>query len=407
MDEGYVSVSFNEMQYLPFASEGDGPTLNIRGVRAIDNADEEFQQLTGVAVIRSRDPALNAQAVREAIEAGDTTDLFHMILDADTLDLIAEGLLAPLGASETLAEDVQGMTPVLREAFMDHGELYAVPSIISPLVWRGEKAIPDTYAALLSQAGSAFAVAYDGGSPWTKRQYASAVLKTFIAESARDTGTVDFSADAFAETLCALREAELPTDADTASLTVLNPTETLSLSGAFPENLPNRGVRMYDEASGYTDDPQWLLPPTVTPGAQPIVPTTAFVYLLSANAQNPDAAVAYLEDIATHRHPKQEGLMKPESAEPTLHPSLWEELERVDDATRAAMLAAPDSWTITQERLDAYRNTFLPCLDMELHPLRRDETFARLLDTVMVYVEGDISLDDCLSDLQEVGTGSY
>jgi len=97
--------------------------------------------------------------------------------------------------------------------------------------------------------------------------------------------------------------------------------------------------------------------------------------------------------------------MKPESAEPTLHPSLREELEWADDATRTAMLAAPDSWAITQERLDAYRNTFLPCLDLELHPLRRDETFARLLETVMAYVEGDMEMDACLERLREVAEG--
>ncbi|MDO5297869.1 MAG: hypothetical protein Q4F18_00460 [Clostridia bacterium] len=403
MDEGYVSVSFNEMQYLPFASEAGGDTLNIRGVMAIDNADEEFQQLTGVAVIRSRDPAMTAQDVRVAIEAGDTTDLFHMVLDADTLDLIADGLIAPLNASETLTEDVRGMTPMLREMLMNRGTLYAVPSIMLPLVWRSERAIPDTYAALLSPAGSAFAVGWD--SVWTKQNYASAVLTTFIAESARDTGTVDFSADAFADTLRALREADLPSDADAASLTALNPTETLSLNGALSTNLPDNGV------SGYTDDPQWLLPPTVTPGAQPVVPVRVYVYLLNANAQNPDAAMAYLDNIATHRQPGNEGLMKPESAEPTLHPAYREDLEQADDATRAAMLAAPDYWAITQPRLDAYLNIFLPCLDMQMHPLlsissKRDGTYNQMLEIIMAYVEGDTALEECLSGLQKLSTGS-
>ena len=409
MDEGYVSVSFNEMQYLPFASDADGNGLNIRGVMAIDNADEAFQQLTGVTVIRSRDPAMTAQDVRTAIEAGDTTDLFHMALDADTLGLIADGLLAPLSASETLTEDAQGMTPVLREALMDHGTLYAVPSIMLPMVWQGERTIPDTYAALLAQAGSTFAIGW--GSVWTKRDYANTVLKTFISESARDTRTVDFSADAFTDTLRALRDAELPPNADDASLTALNPTQTLSLSGASPANLPDRGVRMVDDASVYTDDLQWLLPPVVTPGARPIVPVRVYVYLLSANAQNPDAAMGYLNYIATHRQMSNEGLMKPESSEPTLHSAYWEELEQADDEARAAILAMPDSWAITQQRLDVYLDTFLPCLDMQMHPLlsissQRDGIYNQMLEIVMKYVEGDTTLDECLRELQQVSMGS-
>ena len=409
MDEGYVSVSFNEMQYLPFASDADGNELNIRGVMAIDNADEAFQQLTGVTVIRSRDPAMTAQDVRTAIEAGDTTDLFHMALDADTLGLIADGLLAPLSASETLTEDAQGMTPVLREALMDHGTLYAVPSIMLPMVWQGERTIPDTYAALLSQAGSTFAIGW--GSVWTKRDYANTVLKTFISESARDTGTVDFSADAFTDTLRALRDAELPPNADDASLTALNPTQTLSLSGASPANLPDRGVRMVDDASVYTDDLQWLLPPVVTPGARPIVPVRVYVYLLSANAQNPDAAMGYLNYIATHRQMSNEGLMKPESSEPTLHSAYWEELEQADDVARAEILDMPDSWAITQQRLDVYLDTFLPCLDMQMHPLlsissQRGGIYNQMLEIVMKYVEGDTTLDECLSGLQQVSMGS-
>lgn len=409
MDEGYVSVSFNEMQYLPFASDADGNGLNIRGVMAIDNADEAFQQLTGVTVIRSRDPAMTAQDVRTAIEAGDTTDLFHMALDADTLGLIADGLLVPLSASETLTEDAQGMTPVLREALMDHGTLYAVPSIMLPMVWQGERTIPDTYAALLSQAGSTFAIGW--GSVWTKRDYANTVLKTFISESARDTGTVDFSADAFTDTLSALRDAELPPNADDASLTALNPTQTLSLSGASPANLPDRGVRMVDDTSVYTDDLQWLLPPVVTPGARPIVPVRVYVYLLSANAQNPDAAMGYLNYIATHRQMSNEGLMKPESSEPTLHSAYWEELEQADDEARAAILAMPDSWAITQQRLNVYLDTFLPCLDMQMHPLlsissQRDGIYNQMLEIVMKYVEGDTTLDECLSELQQVSMGS-
>lgn len=413
LDEGYVSVGFSEMQYLPFVSEPSGATLSIRGVMAIDNADEDFQQLNGIAVVRARDPAMTAQDVREAIEAGDTTDLFHMALDADTIGLIADGLLAPLSASETLAEDVQAMTPVLREALLYRGTLYAVPSIMSPFVWQGPQPIPDTYAGLLSQADSTLAVGWDGGSLWTKRAYANALLKTFIAESARDTGAVDFSAEAFANALRALQAAKLPTDADAdaASLTVLNPTAIVSLSGAFPANLPDRGVRMYDETSGYEDDPMWLLPPTVTPGAQPVVPVRVYVYLLNSNARNPEAAMAYLDYIATHRPLKEEGLMKPDNAAPALHSSMQRELEQADGAATAAILDAPDSWAVTQRRLDTYRSTLVSCLDMQMHPLlsisaQRDGAYTRMLETVMAYVEGEITLDECLNSLQQMNTES-
>ena len=71
-----------------------------------------------------------------------------------------------------------------------------------------------------------------------------------------------------------------------------------------------------------------------------------------------------------------------------------------------AIRAAPDSWAVTQGRLEAYREEIAPHVDLRLHPLlagsqRRDGgVYARMLRAVCDYVEGEAALEDCLTRLE-------
>ena len=428
VDGGYVSVSFDEMQYFPFSPEISAASLTIRGMMAVDNADAAFQETSGIAVTRHLDPALTALDVREMIEGGDTTDLFHLFLNADVIELIRDGLIAPIGSSDILADDARAMAPVIREALFDQGAFYAMAYLIAPQVWHGPDAIPQTYAELFSLIGDsgndAFVIGYEGGADWTKEQYTDALLQAFIAESLRDEGTIDFHHQAFADALLILKNAVLPSDAGASSQIRINPAKVLSLNGDFPDDLPDRGERNYEMETEYIDEPQWLLPPTVASEARPSVPVKLSVYLLNRNAQNPDAALAYLDYVATHRDAGREGLLKPDQAEPVLHPGVQSELnwrwemqrdtaadssahEAALQAYEAAVRAAPDSWAITEKRLDLYQNAFLPYLDLRLHPLfsasaKKDGgIYDLLLKTALNYVEGDMALEECLNSLQE------
>lgn len=428
MDEGYVSVSFDEMQYLPFSSEDRPPSLTIRGMMAIDDADADFQNINGAAVTRYRDPALTAQDVREAIEAGDTTDLFLLRMDADVIRLMDDGLAAPLGSSDILNADTQTMTPLIRDALLVHDIPYAMAYLVTPMVWQGDYAIPSTYTELLVQVNSGrISLAYEGGESWTKMQYANALLEGFISESARDNETIDFHTESFANALLALNELILPSDQESVATKRVNPAKVLSLGGDFPSDLPQRGKRNYELSKEYADEPQWLLPPTVVAKASSSVPARLTIYLLNKNAQNPQAAIAYLEYVATHRDPGDEGLMKPDLAEPVLHPAVQRELDEhreifgentetsaptmvALDNYEAALRAVPDSWAITGERLDIYRNTILPYLDLKLHPLFSASArgnggiYDLLLQTVLDYVGGNGTLAECLDRLQNIAS---
>lgn len=419
VDGGYVSISFDELQYLPFTSEDATPPLTIRGMMCIDNADADFQNANGIAVIRHLDPVLTAQDVKDAVETGDTTDLFLLNIDADVLALIDGGLVAPLSASTILTEDAHAMLRVMQDALFVHDTLYAMAYLATPLIWQGDKPLPETYTELLTEASAGrFVIAYDRGKPFTKVEYANALLEAFIAESTFNSEAIDFHSEAFASALLTLKNMTLPSASYSTVQTSVNPAKVLSLGGDFPEHLPQSGQRYYDMENKYPDEPHWLLPPTVTVDSKPSIPVKLSVYLLNPHAQNPEAAIAYLEYVAAHRDPGDEGLMKPNIAKPVLHPAVQEELDwgwetassaHQDElrAYEAAVRAAPDSWAITEYRLNVYQQMIAPYLDLRLHPLlsasakQEGGTYKLLLEILLDYVEGNKTLDECLNALQK------
>ena len=429
--EGYVSVSFDGMQYIPFDWENNLTALTIRGYLSVYNADEEFQKVnTGVAVQREREPTLTADDVRKAIEAGDTTDLFHLRLDGDLDKVIQDGLLAPLNASSVLITDAQEIIPVVQDALFNEGQLYAVPSIMSPMSWNGESTLPDTFHELLEwidKTGSNAPVIawYTAEKPWAKEDYANYLLETFLAESVRDGGTVHFHEEAFASALRTLKNMTFPCGSMPFIEGDINPAWDIDLGGERPKNLPENGERFYELETVQPDEVCWQLPPTISNGAKPSVPIWLVVYVLNPNAKNPEAAMEYLEYIATHRAPGDEGLLKPDLAKPVLRPSMEDFIDFIIEDQRAvdkargrrtdeaalqaqvdAVCAAPDSWAITDKRLDIYRKVILPHLELRRDPLlslsskREGGVYDLLLKTILEYVSGNETLKECLDGLQ-------
>ncbi|MEG0513215.1 MAG: hypothetical protein RR653_10940 [Clostridia bacterium] len=432
--EGYVSVSFNGMQYVPFDWENDLVTLTIRGYIAAYNADEDFQRVhSGVAVVREREPTLTAEEVRKAIEEGDTTDLFHLRMDGDLVRLIRDGLIAPLVFSNALIADAQAMTPVIQSSVFDGGLLYAVPSLMLPMVWQGECVIPETYQNLMAiideaEGNSLMIAGKWAENPWTQKDYANYLLETYIAEAGKEDGFLDFHEETFVNALTALKSVTLPTILDSLANKNVNPYKVMDLGGAFPENLPESGIRFYEQEAALQtrkDEPHWLLPPTINGKAKHSVPVCMIVYVLNPNAQHPNAAMKYMEFIAAKREPGDEGLFKPEKAKPVLHPAMQRninntmETHRNEDKARqkktdeaalqayaGAVRAAADSWAITENRLDTYRKVFLPYLDLRLDPLLASSSkkeggrYNLLLEEMLEYMAGNRTLPQCLDDMQ-------
>ena len=155
------------------------------------------------------------------------------------------------------------------------------------------------------------------------------------------------------------------------------------------------------------------------------------MYVLNPNARHPDLAVTYLEYLCGHRALDEEALLKPASASPVLHPQIEEwiawiiedqhaldaeqGLETDEEALAArtdAIRAAPDSWAVTQGRLEAYREEIAPYVDLRLHPLlagsqKRDGgEYDRMLRAVCDYVEGGAALEDCLTRLENLAASA-
>ena len=296
------------------------------------------------------------------------------------------------------------MLAQVADAIFQDGSLYAVPSLVLVTVWEGAEEVPATLEALLekhaawTEEAPLVAHAWEGGT-WTKDDYASLLLTACITEAYQAGGAVDFRGESFVRMLTALRNARLPE------------TETYEPGTTPPP----------------PSAPDWQLPPALSPDARRTAGANLLVYVLNPNARNPDVAMAYLEYLCGHRALYDEALLKPASASPVLHPQIEEwiawiiedqhaldaeqGLETDEEALAArtdAIRAAPDSWAVTQGRLEAYREEIAPYVDLRLHPLlagsqrREGGVYARMLRAVCDYVEGGAALEDCLTRLENL-----
>ena len=431
--DGYAAISYNDMQFLSFEQEAGLATLAIRGFIASDNVDADFQKpFPDIAVVRDRMPTITAESVRNAIIAGDTTDLFHLRLDGSAMSLFAEGLALPLTASNTLIADARDMVAPIAEGLYWEGDLFAVPSLIMNLAWQSESNVPATFEDMLRQH-----VVWGKESPfiawnwkeeaWTKADYADYLLTTYIAEKTRDKKGINFREDSFINALTALKEAAFPLSAGGADNAAIVPGITVALRGELPEELSVGDSRIYSSDTDPTPTSEalvWSLPPVVSSNAKHSIPTRLHVYILNPNAQNPERALDYLEYIATHRGPEDEAQMKPDIAEPAMHQAVkdwigWfvadqreEDVKngvKTDEATLQAnvdaIYAAPDSWVVTDEKLTAYQETIVPYLDLRLHPWLSSDAkleggiYPQMLQVLMEYIDGNISIEDCMACL--------
>lgn len=410
VDHGFVSVSYDNVQYTPFAEKGSMPTLRIHGSITMGNTDADFQeQNSSIAVVRERDPSLTAADVQKAIEAGDTTDLFHVKLDADLISMFEKGLLVPLSSSDILLRDVAEMAPVFQKALLLEGQLFAVPSMVSIMVWSSEDELPHTFEEIVHQHASQelYLSHHWAQEPWTMADYVDYLLTTYIAEATKMDGSVAFDTPSFRNALEALRSASLPAFAKEASKRTASTSVTVSLFAVFSE--------------------KWTLPCRISPESSPNIPARLSVYVLNPHAKNPDLALRYLEYMSSHRLPDIEALLKPESAVPALHPGVQKQMEEIvkeqyafdaehgvatDEAalqTRLDAIASdPASWAVAEDRLAEYKEQILPWLDLRISPLlcssakQEDGVFDEMKSTVMTFVEENVTLEECITKLNKL-----
>ncbi len=424
-----AAISHNDLQVISLVPESSLTTLRIRGSMPMNNEDEAFQQqLPGVAVQREKTPSLTAAEIRQAIAGGDTTDLFHVSLNWDMVTLFRDGTLAALPSSQVLEEDAQAMLSAFREGLGVDGKRYAVPSSLSVMVWESGETVPATFTELLeAQAGSGlFCIASQwADSGWTKTEYADYLLTAHIL--ANGTENLNFHEPAFREALQALREAQFPGEAQTGEW-VVTTNITVDLHGRQLSPVQAGEDRLYSQSeTRQAASVLWQLPSRVAAEVPPTVPARMTVYVLNPNAANPELALRFLEYVAAHRRPDQDALLKPLSATPVLQHEVELQIRRIIEEQHAfdeksglepdedalqrridAILAAPDSWAVDENRLQIYREEIAPYATLQLHPLLTRQAkeagglYQQMLEAVLAYADGDTTLEECLKKLDEL-----
>jgi len=423
--DGYVSISSSGMQYLPFVQKSSIPTLNIRGYITIGNEDADFQELyPSMAVTRDRNPSLTAADVQKAIESGDTTDLFHVKLDSDLIAMFENGLLSPLTSSDVLVRDAEEMLPVFQEALFAGDQLFAVPSMASVTVWTSEDDLPDSFQELMHQHSSqeVYIAHHWAQEPWIKADYADFLLTTYIAEATKQHGRVNFDTPGFRIALEALQSVTLPAFSKEAAKISVATDRIVSLAGEKAEESSSNDVP--HSIPGF-----WSVPCVVSEKALPSIPARLNVYVLNPNAENPDAALLYLEYIASHRLPGEDAILKPEIAQPALHPGVEKQIEWIVEDQHSydaslgietdelalqahvdAISADPSSWDVEAYRLQEYRERVVPYLDLRITPLlcsrakAEGGVYSEMAEALMDFLEGKILLEECITQLNALAS---
>lgn len=317
------------------------------------------------------------------------------------------------------------MLPAFQEGLSVDDTLYAVPTNVLVSIWESSEAVPATFAELLeAQAGAAspYIAPLWSGIGWTKTEYADYLLTTYLLASGAEG--VDFHAPAFADALQALRAAQFSTETQ-PGVPVITTDLSVDLHGQLAVPVQPGESRVYSQSE--LDPPApilWQVPSAVTAELSPIIPARLTVYILNPNAANPELALRFLEYVAAHRQPGDEAMLKPMTAEPTIHPGVEAQIEWMIEDQRAfdeaqgwetdeealarridAIKAAPDSWAVEETRLQAYRERIVPHMVLQLHPLLTREakaaggTYDQMLGTVLDFVDGEGTLEECVQRL--------
>lgn len=391
-DGKYLAANHEGIQSIPLDEVEDQlqKTLTIRGYRNIAyNLDHNYQQAhPELSLSRQIEAHLCAEEVREAILAGDKTDLFHLHVDANWIQLLQSELLQALD-SQVIEAFTENAEDVFQELVYADGKVCAVLSDITITVWESLATdTPDTFSVLLRDGKE---LVWSAQNEWTQGDYVNRILRQHIAESG---GT--FDTPAFRSTM-----------------------ETLKHSRSQEEHSPAANTSTVFNLSNLFSNRRSIAPLRVDANSPKRYPVRLHLYVLNPNSENKEEAIAFLEYVASVADAQQHALLAPHTAQPVLLPFAQQMMEEVKMEREQLLKQGiefseqelerrleeigniPGHWQVTQERLAWYREQIFPNLDFRLHPLLagHNETLVQMETALQAYLEDDISLDALIAML--------
>lgn len=339
---------------------------------------------------RSTEGHFCAKEAEEAIRAGDKTDLFHIVVDTNWLPLLKSGLLEPIG-SETLTKEAEEMSESFQQLTLQDGALYAVPSTATVIAWK--PLASDTlltYHELFMQDNTALAWT---SQRWSQEQYIEAVLEQQIAENGAQFDTASFRASLFA-----LKAA----------------------------SWDNRTQAVFNTSTGFLMGNQSIATGTAAPiridaDSPERYPMYLYLYILNPNSENKEAALAFLEYAACETDGASRAMFAPETAQPVLLPFAEQWIEDVkiqhaqdvqdgllpnDPAALEERIEnirhMPGHMLVTRQNIDLYRQSILPKLDLQMHPLiswHSKEAREQMKNEILRYLADELTLDQTIDSL--------
>lgn len=392
VDDLYVAASPYGIQSIQIGEQTETKALTIRGLSAFSSTlDHGFQQShPNLPVSRSTEGHFCAKEAEEAIRAGDKTDLFHIVVDTNWLPLLKSGLLEPIG-SETLTKEAEEMSESFQQLTLQDGALYAVPSTATVIAWKPLASdTPLTYHELFMQDNTALTWT---SQRWSQEQYIEAVLEQQIAENGAQFDTASFRASLFA-----LKAA----------------------------SWDNRTQAVFNTSTGFLMGNQSIATGTAAPiridaDSPERYPMYLYLYILNPNSENKEAALAFLEYAACETDGASRAMFAPETAQPVLLPFAEQWIEDVkiqhaqdvqdgllpnDPAALEERIEnirhMPGHMLVTRQNIDLYRQSILPKLDLQMHPLiswHSKEAREQMKNEILRYLADELTLDQTIDSL--------
>lgn len=394
-DGKYLAANHKGIQSIPLEPVHDRQekTLTIRGYRnTAYNLDHDYQQLhPELSLSRQLEAHLCAQEVQRAILAGDETDLFHLHVDANWLQLLKSGLLEPIHSAKLDAFMKNAEEP-FRRLVCREGKVYAVLSDITITAWEKTAMMtPESYSELLQKG---MQVTWAAQENWSVEDYVSHILRQQIAESGEK-----FDAEPFRTTMEALKKDLSSEERHPA----VNASTVFDLSNLFPHR-------------------RYAAPLRVNADLPKRFPVRVHLYVLNPNSRNKEEAIAFLEYAVSAADAQQRALLSPFRAEPALQPfaEQWceqikqehemnhaqgnEVSERELERRLTEIRAIPGHWQVSQERLNLYRDHLFPKLDFRLHPLLagHNQAFVQMEKEIHKYLNETIELNELIVRLEQL-----